>query len=353
MRPLDTVRMALGAVLAHKLRSGLTVLGIVIGIAAVISLMSVGQGAQRQVVESIQSMGTNLLFVQAGAMRQQGGAVRTAVGAGSALTTDDAEALAGTPGVVAVAPEMGTFSQLVAGTRNTSARVVGTTPEYEAVRNLKLAQGEFITEANEKGRSLVAVLGSNVATTLFPDTSPLGQTVRLGTRPFRVIGVLESKGGSFLGFQDNMVIVPISTAIYRLQAQRGQAGRLSIQTIYVQMADGDDQGQTREAVAEVLRRQHRIAGEDDFIITSQEDILQTLSQVTGIFTIVLGAIAGISLLVGGIGVMNIMLVSVTERTREIGIRKALGARRRDLLLQFLTESILLSLFGGGLGVAVG
>ncbi len=353
MRPLDNLRMALGAVLAHKMRSSLTVLGIVIGIGAVISLMSVGQGAQRQVVENIQSLGSNLLFIQAAGGRQQGGAVRAAVGTGSALTLNDAEALGGVPGVVAVVPQVGTFAQLVAGGQNTAAQVVGTTPEYEGARNLTVAEGEFITEANDRARSLVAVLGSNVAATLFPETSSLGQTVRLNRRPFRVVGVLESRGGGFGGFQDDTVIVPLSTALFRLQAQRGPAGSPSVQTIYIQMADDADQEQVREVVAGILRQEHRIVGEDDFIITSQEDILQTLSQVTGTFTIVLGAIAGISLLVGGIGVMNIMLVSVTERTREIGIRKAVGARRRDLMLQFLMESMLLTLFGGGLGVAGG
>lgn len=351
MKLLDSLRMGGGALLAHKMRSFLTVLGIVIGIASVISLMSVGRGAQQQVVSQIQAIGTNLLFIQPGAAQQ--GVLRGSVGSAATLTAEDATALEELPGVALVAPEAASFSQVIAGSLNMGARVVGTTPEYLSIRNLKLSQGEFFTPSQLQARSMVAVLGANAAQTLFPETSPVDQSIRVGRQTLRVIGTLEPIGGTALGFQDNVVIVPITTAQSRLAAQRTAAGRQGVSTIYVQLEEGVAPETGKEEIAPVLRERHRIVGEDDFIITSQEDIIAALSQVLGIFTIFLGAIAGISLLVGGIGVMNIMLVSVAERTREIGIRKAVGAKSQDIWLQFLLEAVLLSLLGGGIGLAAG
>ncbi|MBI4295349.1 MAG: ABC transporter permease [Chloroflexi bacterium] len=347
----DSLKLALGALKGHKLRSFLTVLGIVIGITSVISLLSVGKGAQAQVEAQVGALGTNLLMIQPGATSE--GGVRSAVGSAASLTLDDAEALAWVDGVDLVAPEANTFSQLVSLSGNMRARVVATTAEYESVRNLSVTEGEFLNGRDVDARSMVAVIGANVAQTLFPDSDAVGQSLRLNNRPFQVIGVLESKGGTATGFQDDMVVVPLTTYQYRLQAQRTTAGRQSVQTIYVQLRDKRERQQVTESIAEVLRERHRIAGEDDFVITSQEDILRALQQVTGVFTIVLGAIASISLLVAGIGVMNIMLVAVAERTREIGIRKAMGARRRDIMLQFLMEAVVLTFLGGGLGVASG
>lgn len=349
MRLGDSLMLALGALAGHKLRSFLTVLGIVIGIASVITLLSVGKGAQAQVEAQVQALGTNLLIVYPSAP----GGMRGAMGTASSLTLEDAEALKEVDGVEMVAPEGRTFVYAVSPSGSMRARVVTTTPEYEIVRNLTLAEGEFLTPYHMDARSLVAVVGANVAQTLFPETSPLGETLRLGNRPFKVIGVLEPMGGTALGFQDDMVIIPITTAQHRLQAERIPGGRQGIQAIFIQMREGADRKMVTEAVAQVLRERHRIVGEDDFVITSQEDILRTLQQVTGIFTIVLGSIASISLLVGGIGVMNMMLVSVTERIREIGIRKAVGARRRDIMLQFLMEAVMLTFVGGILGVASG
>lgn len=349
----DSFKLALGALKGHKLRSFLTILGVVIGIASVISLLSVGRGAQAQVSAQVGALGTNLLFIQPGAPTQ--GGVRGSVGSGASLTLDDAEALTQVDGVAGVAPVSTSFSQLVSPFGNMRSQLVATTPDYLAVRNLTISDGEFLSAQELSARSMVAVVGANVAQTLFPDSSAVGQSLRLGNRPFRVVGVLQSQGGTAQGFQDDMVIVPMTTFKFRLQSQRTAAGAQSVQTIYVQVVNEKQIPQVTDAIAEVLRDRHRIVpgGTDDFVITSQQDILRTLQQVTGVFTIVLGAIASISLLVGGIGVMNIMLVSVTERTREIGIRKAVGAKRKDIMLQFLIESIVLTFLGGGIGVALG
>ncbi|MBI4494516.1 MAG: ABC transporter permease [Chloroflexi bacterium] len=334
-------------------------LGMIIGVAAVIALMSIGRGAQEQITAQIQGMGTNLIFIRPGSTQE--GGVRGGQGTAQSLTLDDAEALASSPlapHVLAVAPEMGAGGQVVAQGRNWSTRFTGVTPAYADVRNTRVAAGEFFTQQQLDARAAVAVLGATVAQNLFMDSDPIGQTVRINSGmaragvSFRVIGVLESKGGTGFGNQDDQVLVPLTTLQARLFMQRGRQGGLRVASINVQATGENDVRAAVEEIGEILRQRHRSA-QDDFVVQTQEDFLQTFSQIAGTFTLLLGAIAGISLVVGGIGIMNIMLVSVTERTREIGIRKAVGARRQDILLQFLVESVVVSLAGGAAGVGLG
>ena len=354
MSLLTTLRTALLSMGANKLRAGLTLLGIVIGVAAVISLMSIGRGAQQSITQRIESLGTNLLFVQPGAASL--GGVSSGLGSAPTLTLEDANAMLDpvfAPSVAAVAPELRSRGQVVAGRENTSTQVVGVTPEYTLVRNVPVASGQFIARGHVDNRSEVVVLGSGVSETLFGFRDPVGQTVRINGRRFEVIGVLESQGGGASGIFDDQVLVPITTAYYRLGAQRTPQGGVAVQTISVQVGDGDAMDQAVQEIATVLRLRHRITDEDDFTINSQQETIEALEETTNTFVVFLGAIASISLLVGGIGIMNIMLVSVTERTREIGIRKAMGAKRKDILLQFVFEATLLSLGGGGVGVVIG
>jgi putative ABC transport system permease protein len=353
MNPWQGALTALDSLTANKLRSGLTILGIVIGVAAVIALVSIGRGAQAQITSQIQSIGTNLVFVRPGSI-QQGG---VAAGAGSAatLTQEDAEALYGVPGVAGVAPEVNGAAQVTYLGQNTRTRVVGVTPDYVSVRSLSLADGEFVSQANVTARSSVVVLGSAVADTLFGGSGGVvGQTVRMNGQPYRVIGVLTSKGGTGFGSQDDQVFVPLTTAQTRLTGSSRFRGANVISQINVQAASADEVQAVIDGITEVLRERHgTVEGEDDFVVQNQQDQLSALTSVTTTLTLFLGGIAGISLLVGGIGIMNIMLVSVSERTREIGVRKAIGARRRDILYQFLVESAVLSLAGGFIGIAVG
>ena len=354
MKPLMILRTALSSLGANKLRAGLTLLGIVIGVAAVISLMSIGRGSQEAITSRIESLGTNLLFVRPGASSQ--GGVFGGLGSASTLTLDDAYALLDpvfAPSVAAVAPELRASGQVVAGRENTFTQVIGVTPEYQFVRNFPVASGQFISPGQVQNRSQVIVLGSRVAETLFGFRDPVGQTVRINGRQFTVVGVLQSIGGTALGNQDDQVLVPITTAYYRLASERTAQGGVSVQTINVEVRNGGAMDDAIQEIATTLRLRHRITGEDDFTITSQQETIEALEETTDTFVVFLGAIASISLLVGGIGIMNIMLVSVTERTREIGIRKAMGAKRRDILLQFVSEATLLSLGGGGVGVLLG
>ena len=350
MNPLVTLRIALASLGANKLRSGLTLLGIVIGVGAVISLMAIGQGVQQSITSNIESLGSNLIFVQPGNSSQGGG------GGAATLTLQDAYALDDpvfAPEVMAVAPEIRASGQVSAGRNNTFAQIVGVTPEYTDVRNFPVEDGSFITEGHLANNSQVAVLGQTINETLFGNRDPLGQPIRINGRQFEVIGLLKSKGSGFFGNFDNQILVPITTAYYRISSQRTTHGDIGVDSINVQMPDIDAMDSGMRQVATVLRLRHHITGEDDFIITNQRDTIETLEETTNTFVVFLAAIAGISLLVGGIGIMNIMLVSVTERTREIGIRKAMGAKRRDILLQFVSEATLLSLGGGAAGVIIG
>jgi len=353
MSPGQIVRTALAALTANKLRSSLTILGVVIGVAAVISLMALGQGTQVTIAESIESLGTNLVFVSPGASSESG--VRGMMGSATTLTLDDAEALTAASSVLAVAPQVSTNVQVVAEGTNARAQVMGVTSDYESVRNLTVADGTFITDSDVNGKTRVVVLGSSLAEELFGDTDVVGQTVKLNGSPYQVIGVLESKGGTGISSQDYQIFAPITTVQYRISAQRTSSGELSVSSISVQAVNTNKVDDVITEITEILRERHGLSlgEEDDFSISSQEEMIGTLQSSTDVFVILLGAIAGISLIVGGIGVMNIMLVSVTERTREIGIRKAVGAKRRDILLQFLVEAASMSLIGGGIGVGVG
>ncbi len=354
MNPITTFRISVASLGANKLRSGLTLLGIVIGVAAVISLMAIGQGVQETITSNIESLGSNLLFVQPGDSDQ--GGIRGGAGSAATLTLQDAYALVDpvfAPAVKAVAPEIRASGQVEAGRNNTSAQVIGVTSDYAEVRNSPVEEGSFITQGHLDNNSQVAVLGQTIKQTLFGNRDPLGQPLRINGRQFKVIGLLESKGGGFFGNFDNQILVPITTAYYRISSQRTTHGEVSVNSINVQMPSIEDMDAGMLQVATVLRLRHRITGEDDFVITNQREIIETLEETTNTFVVFLGAIASISLLVGGIGIMNIMLVSVTERTREIGIRKAMGAKRRDILLQFMSEATLLSLGGGAAGVLVG
>jgi putative ABC transport system permease protein len=346
----QSVRIALRSISANKLRSGLTMLGIIIGVMAVVTMLSIGRGMQNTVTQQINSIGTNLLFIRPG-NTQQGGVRQNEMAA--TLTLDDAEALMNLPNVVAVAPTIDGMGQFAYLGNNTVGRIIGVTPEYVETMNANVAGGEFITASHVTARSAVVVLGAGIATALFDTADPVGQTIRINGQNFRVIGVMEPKGGTGFLNQDMQAFVPITTAGSRLiGGQRFRGGNV-VSTINVKITDTNVQDAVVQDISAVLRQRHRIIFQDDFTIQSQQDILNTLNQVTDAFTIFLGGIAGISLVVGGIGIMNIMLVSVTERTREIGLRKAVGARKRDILVQFLTEATVLSLVGGMIGILCG
>jgi putative ABC transport system permease protein len=360
MQIWESVRIALRALTANKMRSILTMLGIIIGVGAVIALLSVGHGFERYITEQFQSLGTNLLFVMSGQLESGGpGSARSSRQRFQPLTMGDAEAVADpflVPDVAAVAPEFGGSATVVRGKLETGTSVSGVTPEYESVRNFNPVLGEFISEEHVNARSRVAVLGATVAEELFEEYEyPIGQTIKLNDLPFKVIGVLEEKGGGGFGDEDNVVMIPISTAQTRLFSAGTVRGDLIISVIFVQVVTQDQMDVVADRITEVLRERHRISfkDDDDFTVVNQADLIQVFGEFTAVFTTVLGAIAGISLLVGGIGIMNIMLVSVTERTREIGIRKAVGAKRRDVLLQFLIEAMVLSMIGGFVGMVLG
>jgi putative ABC transport system permease protein len=344
---------ALESLNANKLRSMLTVLGIVIGVAAVIAMLSIGRGAEASISSRIESMGTNLVYVTPGSTSQSG--VQSSAGSAGTLTLDDSEALADLPDVVDVAALTNNMVQVVYQGQNTRTRLMGVTPSYETVGSLTLEDGEFISEDDQNARSLVVVLGNSVAEDLFGSTAGVvGQRVRLNGQPYKVIGVLASKGGTGFMNQDDQVFIPLSTALYRLVGGSQFRGSSVISQITIKASSADAVDQVVNEVTLTMRELHgTVEGADDFTVTSQEATLAAATEVSDTLTIFLGGIAGISLAVGGIGIMNIMLTTVTERTHEIGLRKAVGAKRRDILLQFLVESMVLSLLGGLIGVAFG
>ncbi|MFC1992580.1 ABC transporter permease [Chloroflexota bacterium] len=340
-------------VVTHKLRSFLTILGIVIGVAAVISLMSIGRGAQTEILSRIASMGSDLIIITPGKLTF--GGVRGAGGSAATLTMEDATAISEqVPYLASVAPSYSTSLQIVVGSENMNAQVTGITPEYQDVQNLEIAHGVFFSEYEYQRGTKVAVLGSNVKETLFQDTNPIGQQMRMGSIIVRVIGVMESEE-SMWGGPDDAIFVPL-TALQQAVAQpRTAQGERIVSSISLAISDEEQADYIVEEITSLLRDRHRLspAAEDDFNIMSMEEIAEAVSEATGTMTLLLGAIAAISLLVGGIGVMNIMLVSVLERTREIGIRKALGAKEWHIWSQFLTEAAFLTFTGGVIGVIVG
>jgi putative ABC transport system permease protein len=352
---LSTVWIGLST---HKLRSFLTMLGIIIGVASVITLMSIGRGSTAQILENIQSMGANVITISGGAgfVSFGPGGMRSASGNTQTLTVEDAEAIAEQiSNISAIAPSSSSNLQLVVGSANMSAQVTGTTPEYMTINNLAIASGAFFTEYDYQRGAKVAMLGSNVAETLFGITNPVGQKMRMGSIIVTIVGVLESKGGGMGMSVDDAVYIPL-TALQRTVAQtRTAQGEKVVSSITLAVIDEDKTDQVVEDITSLLRTRHRLAAgaEDDFSIRSMEELTSALEETSGTLTLLLGAIAAIALLVGGIGVMNIMLVSVLERTREIGIRKALGARERDIWLQFLLEAAFLTFAGGIIGVGVG
>jgi putative ABC transport system permease protein len=337
----------------HKLRSFLTMLGIVIGVGAVIILMSIGKGTTAQILENIESMGSDLVTIRPGASFGFGG-VRGAGGSTQTLTIEDAEAIAEQVSYIsAVVPSYSSNLQLVVGSENTNSSVTGTTPDYMEVNNVEIASGAFFTQYDYQRGAKVAILGANVKETLFGDSDPIGQQMRMGGNIVRVIGVLELQD-TMMG-PDDSIFIPL-TAMQQMVAQpRTAQGDRVVSTISLTVTDEEQADYVVEEITSLLRSRHRLtaADDDDFSILSIQEIAEAISETAGTMTLLLGAIAAISLLVGGIGVMNIMLVSVLERTREIGIRKALGAREHDIWIQFLIEAALLTLAGGVIGVIIG
>ena len=350
----QNIRSALRALLANKLRSGLTMLGIVIGVGAVVALMSIGTGAQASITNRIQGIGANLVTVFSGT-RNQDAPSGAGGGVTAPLTYEEALQLRGLPGVEAVAPQVQSRQPIKNGSKQANAQVVGVTPEYAIVHPDQLDHGRFIATNDVSAKARVAVVGSQVVTDLFGGLDPVGKQIKINGILFQVVGVVKSQGSGGFGFsRDTTTYVPLTTALARLSRTR-VGSQNTVSTIEVSALNSDSISTAIAALTDKLAVLHKIksGAANDFTVQSQADILAAATQVTGVLTVFLGAIAGISLVVGGIGVMNIMLVSVTERTREIGLRKAVGARRRDILYQFLTETIVLSVLGGVMGILIG
>jgi putative ABC transport system permease protein len=348
------LRVALRALAVNKLRSALTMLGIIIGVAAVIVMIAVGAGAQARVEEQIRSLGSNLLLILSGA-RTQGG-VRLGVGSNYTLSEDDAIAINREIHEALAAPALRGGAQVIWGNTNWATQIYGTTPEYLDVRQWSLQSGRIFEPAEMSGAGKVCVVGQTVVRQLFGSTDPLGQVIRIKRVPFTVIGVLETKGQSMMGTdQDDIILVPIATARSRVLGTANLAKQRAVSTIWVKVADGYDTLTVEGQVSVLLRQRHRLqpGAEDDFSLRNLAEFMAAQEASSRVLALLLAAVASVSLLVGGIGIMNIMLVSVTERTREIGLRMALGARTRDILGQFLVEAVTLSLIGGLVGVLAG
>jgi putative ABC transport system permease protein len=349
MRYLVILKVAFRALRRNKLRTALTMLGIIIGVGAVIAMVGIGNGAKAQVQARIAALGQNVIQVFSGSITR--GGVHSGFGGAGTLTVEDAQAIEReVPGVVAVSPEVRSGAQIMAGNNNWSTSIMGESVSYLSIRQWDLADGTMFSDLDVRAAAKVCVLGKTTADNLFPEDDPVGKNIRIRNVPVKVLGVLRPKGASMFGSdQDDVVLVPYTTGMKRF------AGVTTLRSILVQATSLEQIDQVQTAIGELLRQRHRIqpGAEDDFILRNQQEIAETMSATTEVMTALLAAIASVSLLVGGIGIMNIMLVSVTERTREIGIRMAVGARGRDILLQFLIEAVVLSSTGGLLGILLG
>jgi putative ABC transport system permease protein len=349
MRYFIILKVAFRALRRNKLRTALTMLGIIIGVGAVIAMVGIGNGAKAQVQARIAALGQNVIMVFSGSVNQRG--VHSGFGGAGTLTVEDAAAIArDVPGVVAISPEVRTGGQIMAGNNNWSTSIMGESPDYLIIRQWDLADGTMFSEADVRSAAKVCVLGKTTADKLFPEDDPVGKNIRIKNVPVKVLGVLRGKGVSMFGSdQDDTVLVPYTTAMKRF------AGVTTLRSINVQAGSPEQMAEVQRSITDLLHQRHRIqAGADnDFMLRNQQELSEAMTATTEVMTALLAAIASVSLLVGGIGIMNIMLVSVTERTREIGIRMAVGARGRDILLQFLIEAVVLSSTGGMLGILCG
>lgn len=350
MNVVESIQMAGKTLLSNKLRSALTMLGIVIGNASVIAMIGIGEGGQKFVTKQLESLGPNVLFVIPGNQETQ----RITFDIPKTLVLADAEAIATqVPTVVGVAPELNRRQLVTYRNQNTNVNIIGTSPSFPAIREFEIDKGRFFSQIDQKRSNRVAVLGADLTERLFGDTNPVGKQLQIKNISFQIIGVLAEKGSGLGGADyDEAALVPITTAANRLIGRNSPYG-IALDYLVASAKDGDSVEAAEFQIANLLRLRHNIVGEDDFTVRSQKDALQTVGQVTGALTIMLAAIASISLFVGGIGIMNIMLVSVTERTQEIGLRKAIGATQKDILLQFIIEAIIVSVAGGMIGTGLG
>ncbi len=352
MHIVDILHETYSALSSNKVRTGLTMLGIIIGIGSVIAMLAIGQGAQNSIKSSIQSIGSNLIIVMPGAQRGPGMMVSAGRGSAKSLTMEDYRAISSqVDSINGVAPEVSGRYQVVFRGQNTNTQVTGTVPSYQTVRNVQVAEGAFISDQNIQSGAKVAVLGPMTRDDLFglEAGNVIGQKIRIKQVEFKIIGITLAKGGSGMGSQDDVIYIPLTTA------QRYFSGDQYVSTISIAATDSESATQVQEDITSLLLSQHHIKDptQADFSTMNQADIVSTATSITSIFTILLGSVAGISLVVGGIGIMNMMLTTVTERTREIGLRKAIGAKRRDISLQFLIESVALTFIGGILGIILG
>lgn len=349
MNIIESVNMAVKTLTANKLRSTLTMLGIIIGNASVITMVGVGQGAQRYASEQFESLGPNVLFIIPGGEGSQ----NRSIDVPRTLTLEDAQAIESqVPTISAVAPQLQSQQRMTYRNRTSQSMVSGVTPDYVPVRDFNVERGRFFTELEVQRRARVVALGADLAKRLFDDSDPIGQEIRIRNTSFQVIGVMEAKG-AFLGSnQDDVALIPITTMTSQIVGRTSPYGT-SISFINVSARDAASINAAQFQITNLLRRRHKVVNENDFTIRNQKDALEIVGNVTGALTVMLAAIAGISLLVGGIGIMNIMLVSVRERTQEIGLRKAIGASQSDILTQFMIEAIILSAIGGLIGTGIG
>ena len=344
MRIFATIRLALRALRRNKMRSVLTMLGIIIGVGSVIAAVSITTGATKQVEDKVSALGQNVITVFSGSFT--GGGMRGGWGSAPTLTVADALALAQVPGVEAVSPEVRDRSQILANGLNWNTQVIGESPDYPQIRNWNMASGSMFGDADVRSVAKVAVIGKTVADQLFPDSNPIGQTLRIRDIPFKIVGVLEAKGFNLFGQdQDDTVVIPYTSHMKRVSR------RTFVNSILIQAASAGSIAKIQQDITEAMSLRHR--GEQDFTVRTQLELAQAMTATSKVMSILLAAIASVSLIVGGIGIMNIMLVSVTERTREIGIRMAVGARGGDILVQFLVEAVTLSLIGGLIGIGLG